>query len=111
MVTPDNIADNDVVVDVVVEEVVEEVVASTTSNRSRSNKPDESIPESIYDAEWEVPDDYSGGSPPVMLDLMIMGYNNDGEKVGPFRVLAPDKLTACALVGIDISIGPSWTIN
>jgi len=103
MVTSDNISDDEVVE--VVAEVVEEVVAPTTSSRSRSNEP-----KSEYDAEWSIPDGYPGG-PPLMLDLVIVGYNKDGEAVGPFRVLAPSRVIACSLVGIDISVGPASIVN
>jgi len=99
MVTSDNISDDEVV------EVVEEVVVPTTSSRSRSNEP-----KSEYDAEWSIPDGYPGG-PPLMLDLVIVGYNKDGEAVGPFRVLAPSRVIACSLVGIDISVGPASIVN
>jgi hypothetical protein len=99
MVTSDNISDDEVV------EVVEEVVVPTTPSRSRSNEP-----KSEYDAECTIPDDYPGG-PPLMLDLVIVGYNKDGEAVGPFRVLAPSRVIACSLVGIDISVGPASIVN
>ena len=101
MVTSDNISDDEVV------EVVEEVVVSTTSSRSQSKEPE---PKSEYDAEWIIPDDYPGG-PPLMHDLVIVGYNADGEAVGPFRVLAPNRVIACSLVGIDIGVGPASIIN
>tara|TARA_B100000949_G_C14184773_1_gene409110 strand:+ start:547 stop:846 length:300 start_codon:yes stop_codon:yes gene_type:complete len=99
MVTSDNISDDAVV------EVVEEVVVPDPPSRSRSNEP-----KSEYDAEWPIPDDYPGGPPP-MLDLVIVGYNKDGEAVGPFRVLAPSRVIACSLVGIDIGVGPASIIN
>ena len=100
MVTSDNISDDEVV------EVVEEVVVPTISSRSRSNEP-----KSEYDAEWKVPEGYPGGEGVVMLDLVVVGYNTDGEKIGPFKVLAPNRLIACSLVGIDISVGPASIIN
>ena len=99
MVSSDNISDDEVV------EVVEEVVVPDPPSRSRSNEP-----KSEYDAEWTIPDDYPGG-PPLMLDLVIVGYNKDGEAVGPFRVLAPSRVIACSLVGIDISVGPASIVN
>jgi len=99
MVTSDNISDDEVV------EVVEEVVVPDPPSRSRSNEP-----KSEYDAEWTIPDDYPGG-PPMVFDMVIVGYNADGEAVGPFRVLAPSRVIACSLVGIDIGVGPSSIIN
>lgn len=99
MVTSDNISDDAVV------EVIEEVAVPDPPSRSRSNEP-----KSEYDAEWPIPDDYPGG-PPLMLDLVIVGYNKDGEAVGPFRVLAPSRVIACSLVDIDISVGPASIIN
>ena len=93
MVIPDNVSDD---------EVVEEVSAPTPPSPSPSK--------SKYDAEWSIPDDYPGG-PPLMLDMTIVGYNEDGEAVGPFRVLAPNRVIACSLVGIDIGVGPASIIN
>ena len=82
MVTPD---------DVVTEDVVEEIVEETPS-RSRSTPST-----SEYDAVWK-------SEVELLAPIGLMVYNFSGEKngltVGPFKVVAPNLITAANLVGV-----------
>jgi hypothetical protein len=86
MVTPDDV----VVPEMEVEEVVEEVIS--TPSRSRA-----STPTSEYDAVWK-------SEVEALAPIGLMVYTFSGEKaglrVGPFKVVAPNLITAANLMGV-----------
>ena len=87
MVTPDDV--------VVSEEAVEEAVEEVISTPSRSKA---STPISKYDAVWK-----SEVEPLSSVGLMVYnfsGVNKLGQPAGPFKVVAPNLLTAAGLVEV-----------
>jgi len=92
MVTPKD----DVIVDEEVEEEPEVVETVTTASSK--------VAKSEYFAVWEE----DGGSdwPQEVSEYNIIGYNSEGEKIGPIKVLAPDLTKAGVVAGMDAGRGP-----
>jgi hypothetical protein len=85
MVTPDDI----VVPEIEVVEIVEETVSVPSRSRATT-------PVSKYDAVWESED------PSVSIGLMVYTFSGEkgGVTVGPFKVVAPNLVTAANLVEV-----------
>jgi hypothetical protein len=91
MVTPDDV----VVPEMEVEEVVEEVIS--TPSRSRA-----STPTSEYDAVWK--SEVEASAPIGLMVYNFSGINELGQRVGPFKVVAPNLATAADLVGVGMPV-------
>ena len=89
MVTPD-----DVVTEDVVEEIVEEVVSTPSRSRSTPST-------SEYGAVWKSEEALLA---PIGLMVSNFSVEKDGLTVGPFKVVAPNLVTAASLVGVFMPI-------
>jgi hypothetical protein len=90
------IPDDDVIVDEEVEEEPKVVEAVVTASPK--------VVKSEYFAVWK--EDGESDWPQEVSEYNIIGYNSEGEEIGPVKVLAPDLTKAGIVAGMDAGRGP-----